>query len=233
MMGDDAISLCPMCRMAPVTRSRRQLARLAVGPLECPVCGAQYRRVTRRRIKLTWANPQKIVAMGASANPMAPPAHGFRGFYLDQALPRDEWERIAAGRESDAFEHWVATSTRYAHGDLPILPPPAGVVLREGESVHHVAYPTWLSVTDDPISGADPTPGMLVITNQRLLFQTDRLLYGVAWSEVDSVTETPPAIVVHDSRVPEPVVCYVPPLDPAFGAVKGAWLRGRISGRSL
>lgn len=230
MSNGPAISLCPMCRMAPVAWSRR-LAGLIAGPMRCPACGAQYRRVGEH-IQLTWANPQKMVAIGASANPMAPPAFGFRGFYLGEALLREEWERIAAGGESDAFRQWVETSIRYAQGDLPFVVSPVDVPLRERESAHHAAHPAWLSLSEDPISGVDRTPGTLVVTNQRLLFHTDQLVYAVAWPDVDHIAEIPPAIFVHESLVPEPVLCYVPPLDPAFAAMKGAWQRSQALGDS-
>jgi len=231
MSNGNAISLCPMCRMAPVAWSRRRLGGLIAGPMQCPVCGAQYQRVGER-IQLTWANPQKMVAIGASANPMAPPVFGFRGFYLGQALLREEWERIATGGESDAFRQWVETSARYVQGDLPIVAPPVDFLLRESESAHHAVHPAWLSLSGDPISGMDPTPGTLVVTNQRFLFHTDQLVYAVNWPDVDHIEEIPPAIFVRESRIPEPVVCYGPPLDPAFAAMKGARQRSQASGHS-
>ncbi len=159
--------------------------------MQCPACGAQYRRVAGERITLTWANPQKVVAIGASANPMASPAHGFRGYYLDQALSREEWERIAAGEEGDAFKRWAETSARYARGELPVIAPPDGVALREGESVHHLTRPAWLSLSGDPVGGMELQPGTFVVTSRHLLFLTEGPPYFLAWSRVGHMTESP------------------------------------------
>jgi len=183
--------------------------------------------VAGERITLTWANPQKVVAIGASANPMAPPAFGFRGYYLDQALPREEWERIAAGEESDAFKRWAEMSARFARGELPVIAPPDGVALQEGESVHHLTRPAWLSLSGDPIGGMELQPGTLVVTSRRLLFLTDGPPYFLAWSRVGHLTESPPAVLVHELGTAEPMVFYLHPLDPAYGAMTGAWMRVR------
>jgi len=208
---------CPLCGQAKIIMKackRFHFSKPEINP--CPTCSAEFAPRGLDLFQLLFCDPHKVVGRHDCRERV------FRGCYLGATFSRVEWQKIAEGGESAAFSKFLALSSTFRRGLLPVYPSKGlPFVLNKDEVVHFISSPVFLNEKQHS-HGRASDKGDFILTNKRIVFVCQTGTFNIPFERVDLVEEYPPGFLIKEKEMLQPRFFFPSTYDPVLAAVEGA-----------